>query len=180
MNLTLTLFSQDVEDFVLEIKTNSDAKFQDLHNLILQECKYSEREKQCFFICDEDWRIKTKINLEDSGDAGFDEDIYIMQNCSLGEFLDEEGQRFAYLFEPEGKKIFLLEVSEVTFGKSNKTTSISRKHGKAPTQNTVNGEEEYIPMQNPTTEETIVEEDFYGSEGFEDGELDMEGFEINE
>lgn len=178
MNLTLTLFSQEVDNFVLEIKTNSDAKFQDLHDLILKECKYAEREKQCFLICDEDWRVKTKISLEDNGDAGFDEDVYIMQNCNLGEFLDEEGQRLAYLFEPENKKIFLIEVSEVTFGKSDKSTSISRRHGKAPSQSAIDVEESF-PTSKSMTEENEVEEEFYGSEGFEDEELDMEGFEIN-
>lgn len=176
MNLILTLFSQEVEDFVLEISINSEARFQDLHNLILKECKYTEKDNQCFLICDEDWRVKTKIYLEDNGEAGFDEDIYIMQNCKVGEFLEEEGQRFAYLYEPEGKRIFLIEVSEIRFGKTSKEPNVSRKHGIAPQQNP----DEEEPMPKLTAEENGIEEDFYGSEGFDDEELDLEGFEIDE
>lgn len=177
MNLKLTLFSQEVEDFVLEIKVNSKAKFQDLHNLILQDCGYSEMEKQSFLICNDEWEVKTSVKLFDNGDTPLDEDLYLMSSCRLGELLEEEGQRLAYVFNPEEKGLFLIEVTEVSFEKIPFETAVSRRHGKAPAQGEY--EEEKSTQQKESAEEEMGE-DFYGTEGFEDEELDMEGFEIDE
>ena len=52
MTLKLTLFSQEKDDFVREILIDSDAKFAELHQLILTDCSYDEHQKQCFLICD--------------------------------------------------------------------------------------------------------------------------------
>lgn len=178
MNLKLTLFSQEVEDFVLEIKIASEAKFLDLHNLILKDCGYREMSGQTFLICNEDWRVESRVKLFDNGDTGYDEDLYTMSTCKLSEFLDDEGQRMAYVFNPEEKGIFLIEVTEISFEKTPFETAVSRRHGKAPSQG--EQEEDSVPQQKPSNEETEMEEDFYGTEGFEDEELDMEGFEIDE
>ena len=48
MTLKLTIFSQEKEDFVLEVLIDSDAKFSELHQLILDDCNYDEHPKQCF------------------------------------------------------------------------------------------------------------------------------------
>ena len=42
MTLKLTLFSQEKEDFVREILIDSDARFSELHKLILEDCNYEE------------------------------------------------------------------------------------------------------------------------------------------
>ena len=54
MTLRLTLFSQEVEDFVVEIKIDAEATFADLHRLILADCGYQEIDGQKFLLCDED------------------------------------------------------------------------------------------------------------------------------
>ena len=55
MTLRLTLFSQEVEDFVVEIKIGSEATFYVLYQLILHDCGYHEVDGQQFLLCDEDW-----------------------------------------------------------------------------------------------------------------------------
>ena len=50
-------------------------------------------------------------------------------------------------------------------------------HGIPPTQQIT--EDITTPSSSENTEGD-VEEDFYGDENFEEGELDIEGFEINE
>ena len=191
MTLKLTLFSQEKEDFVLEILIDNDAKFSELHQLILKDCKYEEHKKQCFLICDEDWRVKQRICLHDSEDMGYDEDMNLMSRTRIGDFLEDEGQRLAYVFDPEGKRFFLMELTENVFGRTEKKAFVNRRHGLAPLQSVnsfLKSSQRGNFQDSPSTErepkedfeEEALEEDFYGDDGFEADELDLEGYEINE
>jgi len=186
MTLKLTLFSQEKEDFVLEILIDSDAKFSELHQLILNDCKYGEYQKQCFLICDEEWRVKHRICLHDTEDMGYDEDLNLMSRTRIGDFLEDEGQRLAYVFDPEGKRFFLMELTENVFGRTEKKAIVNRRYGEAPIQtslsSTLSQEEGGDILEdsafNPPSEE--MGEAFYGDEGFEEEELDLESYEIDE
>ena len=176
MTQKLTLFSQEVDDFVLELKIDADATFHDLHRLIQQACGYDDTQNHSFLICDEDWRIRHRIRQTDTGDTAIDEDLYLMDETPLGDFLEEEGQRLAYIFDPEGKRFFLMELTENMFGKPQRKPSVSRRHGMPPAQSLVvkKTDEEQNAYRGD------FDEDFYGDDGFDETELDMEGFEIND
>ena len=186
MTLKLTLFSQEKEDFVLEILVDSDARFSELHKLILEDCNYDEHPRQSFLICDDEWRVKHRIGLQEDEDVRYDEDINLMSRTRIGDFLEDEGQRLAYIFDPEGKRFFLMELTENVFGRVEKKPLVNRRHGQAPVQ---------APSPNPSPEEEGssaafsspsgeteggLDEAFYGDDGFEADELDMEGYEIEE
>ena len=177
MTLKLTLFSQEKEDFVREIFIDSDAKFSELHQLILADCSYDEHLKQCFLICDEDWRVKQRICLQDNKEMGYDQDLNLMSDTSIGDFLEDEGQRLAYVFDPEGKRFFLMELTENVFGRTERRAIVNRRHGLPPMQSLVD-EERQTAEQTENPEE--IEESFYGDEGYEEEELDLEGYEIDE
>lgn len=176
MTLRLTLFSQEVEDFVVEIKIDSEATFADLHRLILADCSYEETDGQKFLICDDDWRVEKQVCLRDT-DSRADEDVYLMEHTPLSELTEDEGQRIAYVFAPEDKRFFLMELTENIFSHHEPKPRVSRRHGVAPLQ--VLREEQPVVTDVPASA-AAVEEDFYGDDGFEDGELDLEGFEISE
>ncbi len=176
MTQKLTLFSQEVDDFVLELKIDADATFHDLHRLIQQACGYDDTQNHSFLICDEDWRIRHRIRQTDTGDTAIDEDLYLMDETPLGDFLEEEGQRVAYVYDPEGQRFFLMELTENIFGQPQPEPIVSRRHGKAPAQYLT---EEDEPAARPASDEADTA-DFYGDEDFEEDELDMEGFEISE
>ncbi|MBR5393685.1 MAG: hypothetical protein IK144_01220 [Bacteroidaceae bacterium] len=183
MTLKLTLFSQEKEDFVLEILIDSDAKFSELHQLILRDCNYGEHIKQCFLICDDEWRVKQRICLHDNEDVGYDEDINLMSRTRIGDFLEEEGQRLAYVFDPEGKRFFLMELTENVFGRTDKKALVNRRHGMPPQQSAFSTFQENSSPSGESEEdleEEAIDEDFYGDEGYESEELDLEGYEINE
>jgi hypothetical protein len=173
----LTLFSQEKEDFVREILIDSDAKFFELHKLILDDCNYDEQQKQCFLICDDDWRVKQRISLHDSEEMGYDQDLNLMSDTSISDFLEEEGQRLAYVFDPEGKRFFLMELTENVFGRTEKKAIVNRRHGLPPMQSLVEEEEQ---QEDSTEKQEEIEEGFYGDEGYEEEELDLEGYEIDE
>lgn len=185
MTLKLTLFSQEKEDFVLEILIDSDARFSELHRLILDDCHYDEHERQSFLICDSEWRVRQRICLHEDEDVGFDEDINLMSRTRIGDFLEDEGQRLAYIFDPDGKRFFLMELTENVFGRTEKKAIVNRRHGTAPVQmcnsNPASRQGGFEEKSSPA-EETGggLEEDFYGDEGFEVEELDPEGYEIEE
>lgn len=176
MTLRLTLFSQEVEDFVVEIKIDAEATFADLHRLILADCGYQEIDGQKFLLCDEDWRVEKQVCMRDA-DARSEEDVYLMEHTVIGELTDDEGQRLAYVFDPEAKRFFLMELTENLFGQPEPKPRVSRRHGKAPLQS-VQDEDEAAPAANAGGAESG--ESFYGEDGFEDEELDLEGFEISE
>ena len=177
MTFRITIFSQEVEDFVMEAKIDAEAKFAELHNLILDTCKYQDTNNHGFLICDDEWRVKEHIRQTNAQDIDAEEDINLMSNCSLRDFLEEEGQRIAYIFDPEGKRFFLMEISEILFGQPEKEGRISRMRGVPPIQHIT---EDVATQPSSENTEGDMEEDFYGDENFEEGELDMEGFEINE
>ena len=178
MVLRITLISQEKEDIILELKIDADASFADLHHLILRQCGYEEAHGQRFFICDENWRPTQRILLSDEENVNIDEDVYLMADTDLGEFLEDEGQRFTYRFDPEDRRMFLLELTETSFGESVPAEGVAiRRHGKAPSQYQLNDE---VQSTNPTIQTEELEEEFYGEDGFEEEDLDLEGFDILE
>ena len=178
MILRLTLISTEVEDFVLEFKIDADASFADLHRLILRSCGYEETHGQRFFVCDENWKPMQRILLGDEENVNIDEDVYLMDDTNLGEFLEDEGQRLAYRFDPENRRMFLLELTETSFGERvAEGGKLTRRHGASPSQYQTD-EEQPLAAQGSVSEE--LAEEFYGEDGFEEEDLDMEGFDILE
>lgn len=176
MTLRLTLFSQEVEDFVVEIKIGSEATFHDLHQLILHDCGYREVDGQQFLLCDEDWRVERRVCQRDV-ESRSEEDVYLMHDTLVGDMLEEEGQRMAYVFDPEAKRFFMMELTENIFGQRQSVPRVSRRHG-LPPQQTHQDPAAGAPSQEADASDTG--ENFYGDDGFEDGELDLEGYEISE
>lgn len=175
MTQKFTLFSQESEDFVLEIKIDACATFKDLHHLILEACRFEEKGNHSFLICNEDWHVEQKILLHDDGKNRNDEDIFLMSDTILGDFLEDEGQRIAYIFDTEDQRFFLMELTENIFGKPQPYPIVSRRHGTPPAQSL---EEEIVETKHQ--EDVDTGEQFYGDECFEEEEFDTDGFEISE
>ena len=108
---------------------------------------------------------------------GYDQDLNLMSDTSISDFLEEEGQRLAYVFDPEGKRFFLMELTENVFGRTEKKAIVNRRHGLPPMQSLVEEEEQ---QEDSTQKQEEIEEGFYGDEGYEEEELDLEGYEIDE
>ena len=178
MNLRITLASNEVEDFAVEFLIDANATFLDLHNLIMKACHYEEGYVHRFYICDDDWRPELRILLHDEGITNSDKDMYLMEDTILGDFLEDEGQRFAYRFDPESKRLFLLELTETTFGERQEQPVVKRRIGMPPVQTLE--EDEPAPAPTPSAPAPELDESFYGDEGFEEDEFDEEGFDILE
>ena len=182
MTYRFIAFSEEVENFVMEIKAPPSASFLELHKLILKTCNYSEQENHQFLICDENWRVKEKVHLSDSGSSSLDEDLYLMEDTFLEDFIEEEGQHIAYIYDVTAKKTLLIEHTENIFGEKAEKAFVRRQKGSAPAQfdeddtTTTAATTATIP---PLAEEQ-AEDDPYADDSFAEDEIDMEGFEVTE
>ncbi len=177
MTLKLTLFSPETEDFAMEILVDADTTFQQFHEWLLEHCDYQDLSNHRFLICDDELRVERQICQTDDGTTSVDEDLYLMDDCVLGDYLEEERQTMAYVFDPAGHRFFLMEVSELIFGQPVDEPLLRRSHGKVPLQ-LLEAEDE--APETPAAGNPVLDESMYGDEDFAEDELDAEGFEIEE
>ena len=176
------LFSQEVKNFVIEIKASPQSTFRQLHDIIQSHCQYVESGNHHFLICDEDWHVHHKVYLRPKT-TGYDEDLYLMDETPLEDFIDSEGQHIAYVYDVEGKRNFLIELVENIYGQSIDGAIVSRSKGTAPEQFIIEELDDlFTPTPTPTP--SPLDEDDAPEDSDEDSydadELDMEGFEVSQ
>lgn len=176
------LFCEEEANFVMEIMASPSTTFHELHTLILNSCGYVESGNHLFLICNEDWKIKEKIHLNDVVSTDYDEDIFLMDNSILEDFIEEEGQHMAYIYEPGTKKKFLIELVENIFGEKAEKAFVRRQKGTVPVQfnDTAipSAQTKTAPTANDSEEQ--ASEDLFAEDFFNEDEIDTEGFEVTE
>ncbi|MDR2817000.1 MAG: hypothetical protein LBB62_09915 [Proteiniphilum sp.] len=164
------ILSDEVDNFKREIKIDADATFQDLYNAIIKATGFSDKEMASFFLCDDKWRKKQEITLVEM-DTYSDEDSYIMEECILSDYLEDEKQKLMFVFDYFNERALFIELSELIPGKSLKSPACTLSEGEAP--------EQIANIEDLKTDTVSLDmgESFYGDESFEPDELDREGFE---
>jgi hypothetical protein len=165
------ILSDEVDDFVREIKIDSEATFMDLHNTIIESVGYAKDQMTSFFICDDNWNRKTEITLVDMGTSS-EEDSYIMEDTPLEELLEDENQKLLYVFDYLTERAFFMELKEMILRKTLNKPICCRSEGLPPPQ-VINFEE--VDAKNPVND--LLGEDFYGDAEYNADELDSSGFE---
>ena len=182
MLLTITAVSPEVEDFAIELLIESDATFQDLHKLIRQTCEWGPGKPAVFYVCDDRWRRRKTIP-----ERSYEYDT--MDELELGDYLEDEGQRLQYLFDPEEGRGLLLEVSHITFSRHIDEPTCRRSHGTPPALMLMKEEapkelsrEEILERLNAAALVGDEDEDIEPTDDelFDIEELDLEGFDFNE
>ncbi len=168
-----TIISDEVENFIREIKIDSEATFYDFHSAILKATEYKDDQMTSFFICDDDWEKQQEITLEDMGSSS-EEDSYVMDETPLSELIEDEKQKLIYIFDPLAERIFFIELSEIITGKDLKEAICSRKEGVAPSQTI-----DFDKMMTSSSSNVDLDESFYGDQDFDIEEFDPEGFDID-
>lgn len=168
------IISDEVDDFLREIKIDSEASFFDFHEAILKSTGYKDDQMTSFFICDDDWEKEIEVTLEDMGNSSSEEDSFVMKDTPLNELVEDEKQKLIYVFDPLAERVFFIELSEIITGKDLEHAICSRKEGNPP-QQTIDFEEQ---MANNTSLD--LGEDFYGDQEYNIDELDDEGYEMSD
>ena len=103
------IISNEVDDFMREIKIDANSTFLQLHKAILESCGYDDEEMTSFTICDEGWEKGQEITLEEM-DTSSEQDSYVMATTRLTEFLLDEKQHLLYTFDMLGDRMFFMEL----------------------------------------------------------------------
>ncbi|GAB6394007.1 MAG: hypothetical protein MdMp024_0319 [Bacteroidales bacterium] len=164
------MLSDEADNFVREIKIDSEATFLDLHDIILRSVGYAKDQMSSFFTCDEDWGKETEITLVDMGGSS-EEDSHIMEKTRLEELLGEEGQKLLYVFDYLTERAFFIELCEIIPGEKIAKPLCTRSEGTPPPQE-LNFEE----LEAKRSFNELMDEEFYGDSEYDIDELDSSGF----
>lgn len=160
------LVSDEVSNFAREIEIDSESSFLQLRNVILDSVGYTKDELDSFFICDDDWSRNEEITLEDMGSSS-DQDVWLMDDTPLSEFLEDEGQKLMFMFDYFTERSFFMELKEIVPGRTLLDPICTLKRGKAPVQQSSLPEE--APA--PSVGKEDLDVDFYGDDQFNDDEI---------
>lgn len=178
MVYTFRLVSDEVDNFRLEIQIDSDATFLQLRDVICESVGYDKNLLSSFFICDEDWEREQEISLEDMG-SDSSQDVYLMEDTPIGDFVEDEGQRLVWVFDYFTDRAFYIEMKKMHPGEHLKDPLCTVKMGHAPEQLT---NLDAFDAANDAkaarmAADTDLDEDLYGSDSYNEDELDAAGFD---
>lgn len=164
-----TILNDEVDNFVRVINIDSEAKFIDLHNAILDSVGYEKNLMTTFFICSDNWEKGQEVTLVEM-ESSSEYDNLVMEDTSLEELLVDENQKLLYVFDMMSDRVFFIELTEIIPRKNlDKPVCISSE-GNPPVQIMVD------ESGAPATPKANLDENFYGDEDYELDELDEEGF----
>lgn len=182
MIFNFRLASDEVHNFRREIKIDAQATFFDLKNAICDAVGFRKDELASFFICDNDWKKEKEIAVEDI-DSTSDQDVYLMDECVLEDYIDDEGQKLLYTFDYDKDRSFYIEMNELITGKDLRDPVCTLSAGKAPSQ-WIEEEKEEVAEVVPTRKQTTLEDfddPMYGDDEYSPDEFDEGSFsELNE
>lgn len=167
-----TIISDEIEDFVREIRIDSEATFFDLHEAIRHSVNYKDDQMTSFFTCEDDWEKDKEITLEEMGNNS-EEDSWVMRETHLSDLLEDEKQKLLYQFDPLAERVFYIELSEIITGQNLKKAMCTRKEGEIP-QQTINFDE----IAGSSASTLDIDENFYGDQDFDLEDFDPEGFDM--
>ena len=169
------LVSDEVDNFRREIDIDADATFLTLRNAICESVNYDKNQMDSFFLCEDGWEKDKEITLEDMG-SDSSEDVYLMDECILSDFIEDEGQRMIFTFDYMTDRSFFIELKRTEPGKKLQDPVCSLSMGQAPPQ-FVDLDEFEAKIDSKAASVTDIDEDFYGSDEFNADEFDAEGFD---
>lgn len=176
MILTFRLVSDEADNFRREIKIDSSATFLDLKKAICESVGYDKGQMSSFFLCDRNWEKEKEITFEDM-DSDPGQDIWLMEESELGDFLEDEGERLLYTFDYLTDRSFFMELTAMEPGKNLKDPFCSLSIGGAPSETVDLDEFDAKVDAKASAAVGDIDEEFYGSDGYNDDEFDAEGFD---
>jgi len=163
-----TILSDEVDNFVRVISIDSEAKFIDLHNAILDAVNFEKNQMTSFFMCSDNWEKGQEVTLVEM-DSSSEYDNLVMDKTTLEELLTEENQKLIYVFDMMYDRVFFMELSEIVPMKDLNKAVCETSEGEPPMQVLADENIAVAPKAS-------LDENFYGDEDFEMDELDDEGF----
>jgi hypothetical protein len=101
-----------------------------------------------------------------------------MRETIIGDMIEEEKQHLLYVFDPLADRVFFIELSKIKYGENLEAAKCTKSIGNAPVQ--ALDFEEIMKKSSPVVSSDLddFDDDFYGSDGYNDDDLDPDGFDI--
>lgn len=171
------IVSDEVENFKREIEIDADSSFLDLRNAILDSVGYDKGQMSSFFVCEDGWEKGQEITLEDMG-SDSSEDVYLMDESVLSDFVEDEGQRLIFVFDYLTDRSFFMELKRTTPGKHLAEAVCTASVGEAPAEGVnLDDFDAKIDAKAAAAAEADMDEEFYGSDEFNEDEFDAAGYD---
>lgn len=177
MIFNFRIVSEEVDNFKREIQIDADATFLDLRNAICDSVGYDKALLSSFFLCDRGWERNQEISLEDMG-SDSSEDVYLMEDTPLSDFIEDEGQRLVWVFDYFTDRSFFIEMNKSVPGKHLHDPLCTISMGEPPAL-FVDLDEFDAKMDKAAAQaaSTDLDDDFYGSDDYNEDEFDAAGFD---
>lgn len=177
MIFNFRIVSDEVDNFKREIQIDATATFLDLKKAICSCVGYEATQMSSFFICDRNWEKEKEITFEDMG-ADPDQEVWLMDEAVLADFIEDEGQKLLYVFDYITERMFFIEMTKLVTGRTLKDPFCSLSLGTPPPEHMdIDEFDAKIDAKAAAAAATDLDEDFYGTEGFNEDEFDTEGFD---
>lgn len=165
------VLSDEVDDFRREIDIDAEATFQELNDLLLKTCQYKNDQMTSFFVCNEDWEKQREITAVDMNDDPEKEGAPLMDRTHLSDIISETEARnktkLLFEFDIMCERYLYMQLKEVRDHEHLMHPVITLEKGKAPKQ-----EGDIDSMFND-----LDTSDMYGEDGYNDDELDLDGYQ---
>lgn len=172
------IFSDEIDLFERIINIDSEAKFSDLHQAILDSVNYKNDDVTSFFLCDDRWEKELEITLLEMA-LNPEEDTWVMDKTRLSELVEDEGQRLQYMFDSINERSLYMELEEIRSGRLDKAECIESM-GEAPMQHIEEDFDKTIQAilkgEQSASAGLDMDSDFYGDSEYDQDEFDMQGF----
>ena len=102
-----------------------------------------------------------------------------MDEAVLADFIEDEGQKLLYVFDYITERMFFIEMTKLVTGRTLKDPLCTLSLG-TPPQESIDIEEfdaKIDAKHASVSADPDLDEDFYGSEGYNDDEFDTQGFD---
>ena len=177
MIFNFRIVSDEEDHFKREIQIDASATFLDLKKAICDSVGYDKNQMSSFFLCDRNWEKEKEITYEDM-DTEPDQEVWLMDESVLGDFIDDEGQKLLYVFDYFTERAFFIEMTNIITGKSLLEPVCSLSIGQAPPEFIdLKDFDAKVDAKAAAAAEPDLDEDFYGQEGFTEDEFDAQGFD---
>ena len=107
-----------------------------------------------------------------------DEDVFLMEETILSDYVEDLGQRLMFTFDYLTDRSFFIELKEIITGKTLKDPLCTLSLGPAPAQNIDFDEfEKKNDIKAAPISVDDFDEEFYGDESYNEDEFDEDGFD---
>ena len=111
---------EDNDDIYREIEILSGQSFEEFHNAIQDAFKFDKKHAAAFFVSDDYWRKDQEITLRKEDIELDEEEIRkgvspkkLMATTKIAKYIDSPRQRFVYVFDPNVKWTFCIELMKI-------------------------------------------------------------------